>query len=113
MGSRLCRISGLTKGYVMATLLSAVSANGAGTGASHSGPCSVFVRGVLDGATVTVEVADADSADNYVKADRSIMPVSRFETKGSCSLSAYGTYFVRAVVSNAGSSTSVTVVTTQ
>ena len=97
----------------MATLLSAVSENGAGTGASHSGPCTVFVRGTLDGATVTIQVADADSDANYVKPDRSAMPESRFASKGSCTLAAYGTYYVRAVVSNAGSSTSVTVVTTQ
>ena len=97
----------------MATLLDAATTNGAGAGASHSGPCTAFVRGTLDGATVTIEVADADSAANYSKADRSVMPVSRFESKGSCTINAYGTYFVRAVVSNAGSATSVTVVTTQ
>ena len=45
----------------MATLLNAVSANGAGSGASHAGPCTVFVRGTLDGATVTIEVADKSS----------------------------------------------------
>lgn len=97
----------------MATLLNSATTNGAGTGASHSGPCTVFVHGELDGATVTIEVADADSAGNYVKPDRTIAPESRFTSKGAVSLNAYGTYFVRAVVSHAGSSTSVTVVTTQ
>ena len=97
----------------MATLLNAVSVNGAGSGASHSGPCTVFVSGTFDGATVTVEVADADTAAKYSKPTKSIAPESRFAEKGSVTLNAYGTYFVRAVVSNAGSNTSVTAISTQ
>lgn len=97
----------------MATLLSAVSVDGAGTGASHSGPCSVFVSGTFDGATVTIEVADADTAAKYCKPSKAAIPESRFSEKGSTTLTAYGTYYVRAVVSNAGSSTSVTAITTQ
>ena len=97
----------------MATLLSAVSANGAGSGASHSGPCSVFVHGVFDGATVVIQASDDDTDAKYSKADVSLIPVSRFDTKGSCSINAFGAYYLRAVVSDAGSSTSLTVVTTQ
>lgn len=98
----------------MATLLSAVSANGNGSGASHSGPCTVFVTGTfIGGETVTVEVASADTDALYVKPDKSVMVMSRFGGKGSCVLSATGTYYVRAALSNAKSGTSVTVVTTQ
>jgi len=32
------------------TLLSSVTTNTTGTGASHNGPCTVFVRGTFDGA---------------------------------------------------------------
>lgn len=97
----------------MATLLSGVSANGAGSGASHSGPCTVWVRGTLDGATVMIQGADADSDANYVKLDKSIIRNDKFTGKGSSTVDGQGTYYLRAVVSNAGSSTSVTVVTTQ
>ena len=97
----------------MATLLSAVTANGAGSGASHSGPCTVWVRGTLGGATVSIQGADADSDANYVKLDKSIIRNDKFEAKGCATVDAQGTYYLRAVVSNAGSSTSVTVVTTQ
>ena len=98
----------------MATLLSAVSSDGAGSGASHSGPCTVFVTGTFgDKATVTIEVASADTDALYCKADKSIMRESRFGGRGCCTLNAYGTYYVRAVVSSAGSGTSVTAVTTQ
>ena len=46
----------------MATLLSAVSANGAGSGASHSGPCTVIIPNdsVFDGATVQIQIAAAE-----------------------------------------------------
>lgn len=97
----------------MATLLSAVTANGAGSGSSHSGPCTVWVRGTLDGATVVIQGADADSDANYSKLDKSLIPQATFKTKGNCNIEGKGTYYLRAVVSNAGSATSVTVVTTQ
>ena len=97
----------------MAVLLNAVTANTTGTGASHSGPCTVCVRGTLGGARVVIQGADADSAANYTKLDRSIMPQHIFEDKGCVSINAYGTYFLRAVLENAGSTTNVTVETTQ
>jgi len=98
----------------MASLFSARTTNGAGTGASHSGPCTVFVTGTFDGREdVTIEVASADTDDLYVKADKSIMRESRFSGKGCCTLNAYGTYYVRAVMSNVQTTSSVTVVTTQ
>lgn len=97
----------------MATLLNGVSANGAGSGASHSGPCTVFVHGTFDGATVVIQGSDADTDAKYSRLDRSILPQDKFQVKGNCAVQAYGTYYLRAVVSNAGSSTSITVVTTQ
>jgi hypothetical protein len=97
----------------MATLLNAVTANTTGTGASHSGPCSVWVRGVLGGATVVIQGADADQAANYVRLDSTILAVDVFRTNGCCSVNAQGTYFLRAVLNNAGSTTAVTVETTQ
>lgn len=96
----------------MASLLSAASTNGAGTGASHSGPCTVFVRGTFDGATVLVQVSDDNT--NYVKADNvSVTKPTRLDAPGSVTLNAYGTYYVRCVVNEAGSSTSITAVSTQ
>lgn len=97
----------------MATLLSAVSANGAGSGASHAGPCTVWVSGTFDGATVVIQGADADTAAKYGRLDKSIIRQDVFTSKGGATVSGYGTYYLRAVVSNAGSSTSLTVITTQ
>ncbi|EFX61834.1 hypothetical protein DAPPUDRAFT_120887, partial [Daphnia pulex] len=78
----------------MADLLTNATTSAAGTGASHSGPCTVFVRGTIaSGATVTIEVADEDVSASYVKADESIMRESRFAAKGCCALNAYGTYY--------------------
>jgi hypothetical protein len=97
----------------MPALLTAATANVDGTGASHSGPCSVFVRGTLAGAIVTVEVADENVAGSFVQPDKAAMPVSEFRNRGSCSLQAFGTYFVRARLVGATAGTNVTVVTTQ
>ena len=94
----------------MATLLSGVSANGAGSGASHSGPCTVMVHGdtVFDGARVALEVADTDTAADYVAIDGA--ELKKHDVLG---VNVKGTYYLRAVVTGAGSSTSLNVVTTQ
>lgn len=95
----------------MATLLSAVTTDTTGTGASHSGDCTVWVTGTLDGATVVIQGAPTDA--NYVKLDRSILPQSRFSEPGACHVSGKGTHYLRAILENAGSNTNVTVTTTQ
>lgn len=96
----------------MATLLSAVSANTVGTGASHTAPATVFVRGTMDGAKVVIQVSDDDTT--YVKADNITLqnPASFDGVNGTCNIQGNGTYFIRAVLTNAGDNTSVTVVTT-
>lgn len=96
----------------MATLLNAVTADTTGTGASHTGPATVFVRGTFDGASVVIQVSDDDT--NYVKADNVSTPnPATFNGPGSVTINAYGTYYIRGVVKNAGSSTSISAVSTQ
>lgn len=96
----------------MAALLTTAAANTTGTGASHSGPASVFVRGTFDGATVIVQVSDDNTT--YVKADNvSTSKASRITGKGVCNIDGKGTYYIRCVVSGGGSSTSITAVSTQ
>jgi tRNA/tmRNA/rRNA uracil-C5-methylase (TrmA/RlmC/RlmD family) len=96
----------------MAALLTTVSANGVGTGASHSGPATVFVRGTFDGATVVIQVSDDDTT--YVKADNvSAIKPSRLSAPGCCDIFGRGTYYIRCVVENVGSSTSISAVSTQ
>lgn len=96
----------------MATLLSSVTTDTTGTGASHSGPATVWVRGTFDGAEVVIQVSDDDTT--YVKADNVSIPnPARFKGNGCVAIGAVGTYYIRAVLSNAGSSTSVSAVTTQ
>ena len=94
----------------MATLLSTQTTNTTGSGASHTGPCTVHVYGTFDGAEVVLEMADSDTAAEYV-------PIGRQgtfnKTGGNCTVDAQGTYFLRAKLNRAGSSTSVSVTTTQ
>ena len=92
----------------MATLLSAVSSDTTGTGASHTGPCTVFVSGSLGGGEVTLDIAPSDTAGKYVPAGR----VSTITQPGSYTIDALGTYFLRARLSRS-SGASVTVETTQ
>jgi len=96
----------------MAALLTTHTTNGAGSGFSHSGPATVFVRGTFDGATVVVEVSDDDST--YLKADN-VSPAKSavFREKGCTSIDGQGTYYIRCVVSDAGALTSITAVSTQ
>ena len=94
----------------MATLLSSVTEDTTGTGASHSGPATVFVRGVFDGASVSVLVSDDDT--NYVKPDN-LAGRSHLTVPGAVSITAYGTYYIRCDVVGTGSSTSVSAVSTQ
>ncbi|HMA77849.1 MAG TPA: hypothetical protein VKP88_01760 [Candidatus Paceibacterota bacterium] len=98
----------------MATLLDGVTTDTVGTGASHTGPCSVFVTGTPDGATVTIEVSPTTNTADYVKADRSLINCAVFRNQtGSSVVDGQGTYYVRALLSGAGDSTDVTVTTTQ
>lgn len=97
----------------MPTLLNAVTTNTTGSGASHTGPATVWVRGELGGATVVIQGADTDVAANYVNLDKSVIAENVFRATGGMQCSAVGTYFLRAVVGNAGPATNVTVVTTQ
>ena len=93
----------------MATLLSTQTTNTTGSGASHTGPCSVLVKGTMDGASVSLEPADSDSEANY----HPIGIAATFTSTGWVSVHLQGTYFLRAKLNRAGASTSVTVVTTQ
>ena len=96
----------------MASLLSARTTAGHGTGASVSGPCTVFVRGTFDGAICTVEVSDDDTT--YVAPDNlSPHPGSELRAPGCCNVDGRGAYYVRCSVVNVGSSTSISAVSTQ
>ena len=95
----------------MATLLSSVSVNGAGTGASHTLPATVFLTGTFDGAEVVVQVSSDDV--NYVKADNvNTAKPSRFSAPGAVAIDVRGTYYIRCVVTGAGGSTSISAVST-
>ena len=98
----------------MATLLSAVTTDTVGSATTHSGPATVFVTGTPDGANVVLQISPTTNTTDFVKIDRSIMPVSLFVNQtGACAVDAQGTYSLRAILENAGASTSVTVTSTQ
>lgn len=98
----------------MAAIATAATKNTTGTGVSHTGPATVWVRGTLGGATVTIQVADEDVPGSFVKADN-VSPAnpSRFSAPGVVKLDVTGTYFIRAVVTGGDGSTSVNVNSTQ
>jgi hypothetical protein len=95
----------------MAALLTAVTSDGAGSGVSLSGPSSVIVHNdsVFDGATIEIQIADTDTAADYAPVGRDGM----FQAAGGCAIDVQGAYYARAVVSGAGSSTSVNAVVIQ
>jgi hypothetical protein len=94
----------------MAALFSAETDDGAGTGASHTGACTVVLSGTLDGAIVEVELATADTDALYgfcgVRFNDST-PLRCANVSGN------GTYYLRGRISNAGANTSVTLTTVQ
>ena len=95
----------------MATLFSARTTDGAGSCASHTGPCTVFAENdsVFDGCSVVVQAAAADTAGKYV----TIGQPGQLTSPGAIAVNIQGTYFLRGVVNRAGSSTSINLVTTQ
>ena len=96
----------------MAALLTTATANTVGTGASHTGPCTVWVSGTMDGARVVIQGSATDGS--YTPLSNGLMTPSRFDGGvGAAAIDGQGTYYLRAVLENAGSSTSVTVTTTQ
>lgn len=80
----------------------------------HTGPCAVWLSGVMDGATVVVVGAAADDTGEIVSLSHSMMAESEFVNRcGSAVCDGQGTYYLGAFVRNAGALTSVTVKTTQ
>ncbi len=95
----------------MATLLSGQTSNGVGSGSSHTGPCSVFVPedSVFDGAVASVEAYATNTSGKFV-------PVGldgNLDAPGVINVNILGTYYLRGRVANAGSATSIDMVTTQ
>ena len=93
------------------SLLSAVSADGAGLGATVTGPSTINVSNasVFDGARVLIETSVADTAANYAPAKDGDDEQLQFNSAGAATLNMFGAYYVRAVVENAGPNTSLTV----
>ena len=80
------------------------------SGVSHTSQTAVHVTGTFDGATVTIEVSLDDSA--YVKADNTAGE-ARLTVPGVVPINHPGSYYIRASVLGAKSSTNITVKTTQ
>jgi hypothetical protein len=92
----------------MATLQTTKSTDGAGTGASHSGPCTVYAEGTFDSANVSIEISTDDSTYEPISDS-----MATFRDPGQFYCAATGTYYLRSVQSNSQTSTSITVKTTQ
>jgi hypothetical protein len=96
----------------MATLLSSVTTDSVGTGASHTGPATVYVTGVFNGAFVDVQISADDVTYVGIDSDYAGKNLGRFRNAGTVNVDARGTFYLRGVVRNAGASTSITCVTT-
>jgi len=94
-------------------LLNAVTANTTGTLVAHTGPCSVFIFGSLGGCSVALETSVDDTPANVIPLGPAINPTTWQDGRGSFRVDHAGTYYLRAVVRNATSATSVSVSTTQ
>ena len=98
----------------MATLLDGVSVDTVGTLTSVTGPCVVWVTGTTDGAEVILQGSPNSSTSKVVPLDRSIVPQALFQDRtGGVLVDLPGTYYLRAIVSEAGEDTNITVETTQ
>lgn len=93
----------------MAALLTDQASDTTGSGASHSGACSVHVAGEFDGATVHLEAAPTDTADDYVPCG----VLSQLRSEGWINVDISGSYYLRAKLARSGSDTSVTVTSVQ
>lgn len=87
------------------SLLSAVAADGAGTGATVTGPATVHVSGASNfaGSRILVEVSVADTAANYTQVFDTEGEPLEFTRPGAATLNILGAYYVRLVVENANS----------
>ena len=97
----------------MASLLSSQTADTTGTLTSHTGPCTAVVFGDFDGCRVTLELSASTNTTDVVPIDRTIAAQGTFRNPACVTIDAQGTYYLRANVLDAGSSTSVSVTTTQ
>ena len=92
----------------MATLQTTQTTDATGTGASHTGPCTVYAEGTFDSADVSIEISTDDSTYEPISD-----PLATFRGPGQFLCPATGTYYLRSVQSNSRTSTSITVKTTQ
>jgi hypothetical protein len=98
----------------MPSLLTNATTATVGSLVSHTGPCSIFVHGVLDGATVVLQASPTSNTADVVTLDNSIIPQNLFFGRdGVVRCDIAGTYHLRAVLSKPGPLTSVSVTTTQ
>jgi len=81
------------------------TANGNGTVATVSGPCTVEIEGasVLDGAEVAVQTSYSNVSGDYITIGVLKEGLSKFNVQQQ------GTYYVRTPLTKAGSSSSVTI----
>jgi hypothetical protein len=100
----------------MPSLLTNATTATVGSLVSHTGPCSIFVHGVLDGATVVLQASPTSNVADVVPLDKSfknIDTVSRRDRGVAVTCELLGTYHLRAVLSNPGPATKVSVTSTQ
>lgn len=99
----------------MATLLTARTTNtdGTSTGSEISGGTTVWVRGVFDGATVSIQGSATTNTADFCRMDSAIIRTDVFRVPGCVKVDGTGAYRLRAELNNAGATTSITVTTTE
>ena len=91
-------------------LLTNQTSNGSGSGVAHTASTVAHVSGTFDGATVSLEVSLDDSV--WVKPDN-VKGGGQTGSPAAILINHVGAYYLRASVTKAGGSTSITVKTTQ
>jgi hypothetical protein len=91
-------------------LLNAVTSDGAGSAVDHVDSTTVHVYGTWDGATVAIQVSF--NGTNWVKPDNT-SGAGVLRANGTVKINHDGSYKIRAVVSEAGGSTSLSAPTSQ
>ena len=94
----------------MAALLADATSNTTGSGAAHTGPCTVFVYGTFEGQeNVFIEIAPNDVSAEYCL----FGPFSVVKGQSAVNVEGRGTYYLRARLTGAGDTTSISVDSTQ
>ena len=90
----------------MAKILDAQTTNTTTSGTTFTGKVVVYATGVFDGALAQVQIAPTDTAAEYEPIDGG---AADFNKPGQIVIGAEGAYYLRAIQSDSGTKTEITI----